>query len=493
MPKAEAVARRLGGLWGVMLVALALRAFRLGQPSLWNDELYSRFYYDLFGPGFLLGPGLALEPTPPTYYFLLEGWMRVFGTSEAAMRSLSVVASLVVVGLVHGLARSLLPARSALVAAWLAAVCPLDVFFAQEARVYALLLVPFTVALIGLARFLLRPDSNGALLAYACGAAGAVYCHITMVFVVAALGLAGLAHLLAGRDRVAGAVWRWVLANVLVGLLVVPELWVMRVGSARPDLTWMPPLSLRDLAVALSSVGSNAMVPMRLPGAELGLLMVAAVGASLWGWPLAAVGRTVLLLAPALGLVLMAAASLRQPVLLPRTVLWLTVPLCVLIAHGLAGRLAARSFLLAATLVCFGSGLLWQFAVTDEVNKTPWRRLFERYGADMRRADLVVLGLKATPLITAYYLPAAANIEQWGGAAASSVEGSLIPEKLGVPKITEAAVARTIRQGRHVWVLAQWDDVQRLPALLSQVGPPSRRQDYLCGGREPCLSAVEWR
>ena len=149
--------------------------------------------------------------------------------------------------------------------------------------------------------------------------------------------------------------------------------------------------------------------------------------------------------------------------------------------------------MLAAVLVCFGSGLLWQFAIADEANKTPWRRLFAQHGDDMRRADLIVLGLKATPLATAYYLPGAANIEQWGGEQASSIEGTMIPDRLGVPEITAAEIARTVREGRHVWLLAQWDDVGRLPELLSRVKPPSDRTDYLCGGRDPCLSAIEWK
>lgn len=493
MTKPLTAARSIAEPCGVLLIALTLRMFRLGQPSLWNDELYSRFYYDLFGPSFLLGPGLAMEPTPPTYYFLLEGWMHLFGTSEAAIRSLSVAASLIVVGLVYFLARNLLPARPAMVAAWLAALCPLDVFFAQEARVYALLMIPFTAALIGFTRFLITPASKVALLTYVCGAVIAIYCHITMVFLVAALGLAGMGHLLAGRERTVGRVGRWVIANALVVALVAPELWIMQVGRIRPDLTWMPPLSLRDLAVVLSSVSTNAMVPMRFPGAELGLLMVVAVGASIRARPLSPVGRTVLLLAPALGLVLMVAASLKQPVLLPRTALWLTIPFCVLLAHGLAGRSAERGLLLAATFVCFGSGLLWQFTLTDEVNKTPWRRIFEHYGDDMRQASLVVLGLKATPLVTAYYLPGATNIKQWRGEGGSSLEGTLIPEKLGVMSITEVGIIQAIGENRHVWLLAQWDDVQRLPMLLSRVKLPSYRQDYFCGGREPCVSAVEWR
>ena len=178
---------------------------------------------------------------------------------------------------------------------------------------------------------------------------------------------------------------------------------MMRVSSTRPDLIWVPPLSLRDLAIVLSSVSTKAMVPMRFPGAELGFLMVVAAGVSLRARPLAPVERTVLLLVTALGLVLMAAASLKHPVLLPRTALWLTVPFCILLAHGLAGRSTGRVLLLAATFVSFGNGLLWQFALTDEANKTPWRRIFEQYGDDIRQANLLVLGLKATPLVTACY------------------------------------------------------------------------------------------
>ncbi len=358
---------------------------------------------------------------------------------------------------------------------------------------YALLLAPFTVAMIGLARFLHRPDRRGGLLLYAVGAVGAICCHITMVIVTAGLGAAGLLHLLLtpqpGRGRLLA---RWVVGNAVVVAIVLPGLLVMRVFSARQSLAWMPPLSPRDVAAALSSVATSAVVPMRLPGAELALLLLLATGAAVLARGVPPVARSVLLAAPAFGVALMLLASLKQPVLTPRTLLWATVPLCVLIAHGLAARSAARPFLLAATLLAFGSGLLWQVALTDEVNKTPWRRLFTQNAADMRRADLIVLGLKATPLAAAYYLPGAAHVEQWRGSMAPSLEGTMIPARLGVPAIDDAQIRQAIAQGRHVWVIAQWDDVQRLPALLAQVRPPARRIDYLCGGTQPCLSALEW-
>ena len=37
----------------LIVLAIGLRAYNIGHPSLWNDELFSRYYADLFGLKYL--------------------------------------------------------------------------------------------------------------------------------------------------------------------------------------------------------------------------------------------------------------------------------------------------------------------------------------------------------------------------------------------------------------------------------------------------------
>ena len=126
----------------IVAIAIAARAYGIGSQSLWTDELFSRFYPDLFSLRYLWTIGLLHESSPPLYYMAIEGWMRLFGTSAVAMRSLSLVASVLTLPLIYLIAIELFDWRRGLAAMLIFALLPLQVSFAQDARTYTLLLIP---------------------------------------------------------------------------------------------------------------------------------------------------------------------------------------------------------------------------------------------------------------------------------------------------------------------------------------------------------------
>jgi uncharacterized membrane protein len=76
---------------------------------------------------------------PPLYYLLLRLWAQVWGSSVPALRSFSVLGSLLVLPAVYGLARELFAhPRAPGIAVALLAVSPLQWAYAQETREYAL-------------------------------------------------------------------------------------------------------------------------------------------------------------------------------------------------------------------------------------------------------------------------------------------------------------------------------------------------------------------
>ena len=136
-------ARRLWPILLLLLLALALRLYRLSAPSLWYDEgvtaaISQRSLADL-------ARWTADDIQPPLYYVLVAGWTRLAGTSEWALRFPSVAAGLLALPLLLALHRRLwrLAAGpvtpSALPLLLLAACAPLWVYYAQEARNYTLL------------------------------------------------------------------------------------------------------------------------------------------------------------------------------------------------------------------------------------------------------------------------------------------------------------------------------------------------------------------
>src|ERR1700684_2761104 len=122
----------------ITILCAALSIYHLGAASLWSDEIFSRYYADLFGLHYVLTDGLSKETNPPTYYLLLRGWISLFGDGEAALRSLSAAISILCVPVTYLLGRELGGKSRGRAGALLVALCPASVYFAQETRVYAL-------------------------------------------------------------------------------------------------------------------------------------------------------------------------------------------------------------------------------------------------------------------------------------------------------------------------------------------------------------------
>ena len=143
----------------ILLLAFALRVHRLDGQSLWYDETVTAH---VASQGISeLTRWTADDIQPPLYYYVVAGWSRLAGRGEWALRFPSVCFSLLTVALMWSLARRLFGAGHAgqiagLVAALLAAISPLYVYFAQEARMYAQL--TFLCALAGYA--LLRANGR---------------------------------------------------------------------------------------------------------------------------------------------------------------------------------------------------------------------------------------------------------------------------------------------------------------------------------------------
>jgi uncharacterized membrane protein len=139
------------GLLVVILIALALRLALLGEQSLWYDEGVT-WLLSQKPPGELI-QWTAADIQPPFYYLLIWETDALFGHSEWALRFPSVIFGVLTVPLIYMLARRLFPERSPgslasapFLAAALLAISPVMVYYAQEARMYTLLVFEAVLA-----------------------------------------------------------------------------------------------------------------------------------------------------------------------------------------------------------------------------------------------------------------------------------------------------------------------------------------------------------
>jgi 4-amino-4-deoxy-L-arabinose transferase-like glycosyltransferase len=160
----------------ILLVGTLVRVRELGAESFWTDEFFSLVASSGYTIVIWPPPGPATMDTlrhtrledarpiwaipramrydthPPIYFVLLRLWRDAFGDGEAAVRSISVVASLLSVLVLFDVVRVLGGTPAALWAAALLALAPPAVYFARAGRSYALLILLLLIAASALAR-----------------------------------------------------------------------------------------------------------------------------------------------------------------------------------------------------------------------------------------------------------------------------------------------------------------------------------------------------
>jgi uncharacterized membrane protein len=126
------------GLLALTALSLLIRTADIGV-HFWIDEglsvgIANRPIQDI--PGILLQDG-----SPPLYYMLLHVWMSVFGDGVAATHWLSLVGALLCVPVGFWAGRSLVDRRTGWILAVLCALSPFLTAYAQETRMYTLVVL----------------------------------------------------------------------------------------------------------------------------------------------------------------------------------------------------------------------------------------------------------------------------------------------------------------------------------------------------------------
>lgn len=140
----------------ILLVAAGVRFDRIGAQSFWNDEGSS--YVQAMRTFADIAANAGRDIHPPGYYWLLAGWRLLAGESELALRLFSSFASVIAVALVYATGARLYNPVAGLAAAAVVALNTFSIYYAQEARMYALLAMWTAAGFWALARFLRHPS-----------------------------------------------------------------------------------------------------------------------------------------------------------------------------------------------------------------------------------------------------------------------------------------------------------------------------------------------
>ena len=285
----------------IILLALGLRFYRLDAQSFWNDEGASvaLAQRDLA----TITRNAAHDIHPPLYYYLLRGWMLLFGRSapvgaELAARSLSALTGLLLVVGTYALARRMWGASGALLAALFSCLSPFQVYYSQEARMYIGVALLGLLSMLALERLLRQWQEIGRAGSFAWAAlytlsiTAALYTQYYALSLLLAENIIFLVWLaLRWHNRTADWQWpllHWVLLQIVVVLAFSPWLWVAR-GSLRSWPAVSAPLSWSALLADIARVFALGVTVAedgrhRLWGLALGLLLLPALLADLRAW-----------------------------------------------------------------------------------------------------------------------------------------------------------------------------------------------------------------
>lgn len=356
-------------------IAAVLRFWGIGHQGFWYDEADTAQLVGL-SAGKMLGLLPHSESTPPLYYCVAWVWVRVFGDTEAGLRSLSAVAGVLVVPVAYAAAARLHSVRVGVVTAALTACSPLLIWYSQEARSYALLVLLCALALLAFAHA--RAAPTGRSLSW--WGVFSVLALLTHYYAVVAI-VPQAAWLLVAhrRDR---RVWVAVGVVAACGAALLPLL-VFQNGTGRDTWIAHSPFGprLRQI-IPQALIGTNAphrqvvkYLAMALALVALGLLALRATAAE----------RRPALLAGGLALAGFAMALVFVAAgfddLITRNLIALWLPAAIVVATGCAaGRARRTGAVVAAALCAVGVFATVGIAANRNLQRPDWRYVARALG-----------------------------------------------------------------------------------------------------------------
>ena len=485
----------------LVVLALLIRAIHLSARPLWLDEAYSA-WFSARGWHYLWTAVPTYEPHPPFYYSILKAWRAIVGGEAVALRALSVLFSAATVPVMMAASQELerlrptgRPRLTAAICGFLAAASPMFVLLDQEARPYALMILAYAIATLGLLRLLreFRDGGSGTWPSWLMLGAGtelALWSHgLGLIYAACLAGALAPAWLVRPVSR--QRLLRGLVVAATVALAYAPCLAMMvgRVGEWGTGwLDWRPLMIVQLLA--LYTVPFDVLTAgSAIGGVALLLLAKRAVQPvhSERAWS-ADTALLVLWLGPPL--IAIALSAVAVPVFLLRTLAPALVPFYLAVATALARTADARErTLFSAALVITLVPTALQVTLRPPSERWDEVRLF--LDRNVRAGDEVWL----YPNDSALPLDAAGphgyvRRSLPGEYPATAFKGPIRAGSPAVVSLTHGqaqaiAADPRARRIRTIWLVTRqsglFDPQSELPRALAKVRHPGRPQawDYI--------------
>lgn len=381
---------------------------------------------------------LRLDGSPPLYYLLLHGWIRLFGPSELATHALSLVIASAAVPVAYWAGRGIFDRRTGWMAATLAATSPFLTFFARETRMYTLVVVLAMLVSATFLRVFVHGDRR-LLAGFVLSLTALLYTHNWGLYLGAAC-LVALVPAAVASGSPATTARRGLTALGVVGIAYLPWTVVLISQVAETGAPWAYTPNAREVVGEVAALLRDERVLLLLvavvAGALLPMLRRPQTSDGAGAWVLTVLSTVPLGLGWALAHV--------EPSWATRYLAVVVGPMLLLLGLGLARAGASGAIALALAV-----GLWIQpFTRLDgglqvpAAGKSDARSLAETLEPTIRAGDLVVVAQpEAVPLFAHYLGGEVRYATLWG-----EVERPLVMDWRNAPaRLRASSVERHLR------------------------------------------------
>lgn len=436
-----------------VIVGTILRVANLGHQDLWYDEAFTAWLARL--PWARLLEATAGDVHPPLWYVIEKVTVSLLGDSEAVLRLPAAVLSILSLWLTYKLAMAFaLGSKVGTIAVWIMALSSFQVWYAQEARMYTLLLVAVQVAVWGSSRRRWWAYVLGVVLMMYAHNIGIVYWAILVAIPSCIFVMAVIADLVLSRVMedhfdyslfkaplvanvvAAGLYAPWALVAARQARAVTSSFWVQRPSVGKLALTWhellwntVPPPWL-GVAVGLLSglVLVAVLVTIRFDRRRY---TVTKLGALTFG-PL---------------LLTFIISLLVKPVLIHRLMIGCTPFAAILLAMAFIRHRRARWLAVAALPVLVF--VLVGYYVDPDVQKGDLDRFVDPVRAQYRPGDAVLHTCIASHILVGYYSP---DFDHYLWSQANDLSQALTDQTKAAMGLRQTTIEDLFMTHDRVWV-----------------------------------------
>jgi mannosyltransferase len=264
-------------LLALVLLAFALRLYRLSAQGVWLDEAFSLAVASAPIPS-LIQALLSDGVHPPLFYFLLRGAIALFGRSEFALRFPSTIFGVLAVPLIYVAGARYFSREHGLLSALMLSLSPFHLWYSQETRMYTIVMALGLAAMFLFLRNL-QEEGRGKWIAFALASALA---YLTNYFTLL-LPLVQLVYLAATLRVNHRALRPWVISQALAFAPLAPWLFAVYTREVMSfGIGWIPRPDLPTIFYSLwdFSLVYNGSDPLPVALALLPFIFLFVVG--LW-------------------------------------------------------------------------------------------------------------------------------------------------------------------------------------------------------------------